>query len=137
MTGDPERIEADQVYIAPGRDQPGDDHQRRSRPPQPGVMWWISDEGVRYGIALRRLGTAGAGHLTASARQAPWPLIRVFAPERRLSRADAMTQHDTLAPVVGAEALPRPRRRTNWQMSQIRGSKTSAETVHGADRMAL
>ena len=42
----------------------------------------------------------------ANARQAPWPLIRVFATGPALSRADAMTQHDTLTPVVGAEALP-------------------------------
>jgi hypothetical protein len=46
------------------------------------------------------------GIATASARQAPWALIRTFAPGPALSREDALTQHDTLAAVAGAEALP-------------------------------
>ena len=51
--------------------------------------------------ALKPLGIA-----TASAQQAPWALIRVFAPGPALSKEDALTQHDTLATVSGAEALP-------------------------------
>jgi Type VII secretion system ESX-1, transport TM domain B len=39
------------------------------------------------------------------ARQAPWPLIRVFAPGPALSRTDAMTQHDTLAGPMEAAPL--------------------------------
>jgi hypothetical protein len=46
------------------------------------------------------------GFTTASAQQAPWALIRTFAPGPALSREDATTQHDTLAAVAGAEALP-------------------------------
>jgi hypothetical protein len=69
-------------------------------------MWWISDQGVRYGIELTEDTLRALGVSPANALQAPWPLIRVFAPGPALSRADAMTQHDTLTPVVGAEALP-------------------------------
>ena len=42
------------------------------------------------------------------ARQAPWPLIRVFAPGPALSRTDAMTQHDTLAGPMEAAPLDQP-----------------------------
>ncbi|BBZ15019.1 type VII secretion protein EccB [Mycobacterium branderi] len=69
-------------------------------------MWWISDQGVRYGIELEEDSLRALGISTANARQAPWPLIRVFAPGPALSKQAAMTQHDTLAPVTGAEALP-------------------------------
>jgi hypothetical protein len=69
------------------------------------AMWWISEEGIRYGIALQDSALKPLGIATASARQAPWALIRVFAPGPALSRDDALVQHDTLAPPVGAEAL--------------------------------
>ena len=67
-------------------------------------MWWISDQGVRYGISLEDETLRALGISPSMARQAPWPLIRVFAPGPALSRTDAMTQHDTLA--APAEAAP-------------------------------
>ena len=69
-------------------------------------LWWISDQGVRYGVPLDDSGLKALGIATASARQAPWVLIRAFAPGPALSREDALTQHDTLAAPAGAEALP-------------------------------
>ena len=54
----------------------------------------------------RRQTLKALGVSPASALQAPWPLIRTFPPGSTLSRQDALTQHDTLAPVIGAEALP-------------------------------
>jgi type VII secretion protein EccB len=103
---DPEAVEADQAFIGAGSTNllmttsaaPGADSRES--------MWWISDQGVRYGIELTEESLRALGVSPANARQAPWPLIRVFAPGPALSRADAMTQHDTLAPVVGAEVLP-------------------------------
>ena len=69
-------------------------------------LWWISEQGVRYGIALDDSALKPLGIATASAQQAPWVLIRIFAPGAALSREDALTQHDTLVAVEGAEALP-------------------------------
>jgi hypothetical protein len=69
-------------------------------------LWWLSDQGVRYGIELDDQTLKALGVSPASALQAPWPLIRTFPPGSTLSRQDALTQHDTLAPVIGAEALP-------------------------------
>jgi hypothetical protein len=45
-------------------------------------MWWISDQGVRYGISLDDETLRALG-ISPMARQAPWPLIRVFAPDPR------------------------------------------------------
>ena len=74
-------------------------------------MWWISDQGVRYGIvSLEDSALKPLGMSPASARQAPWPLIRVFAPGPALSRADALTQHDTLTPVGGCRGAAHRRR---------------------------
>jgi hypothetical protein len=62
------------------------------------------ETGPRYGISLDDETLRALGISPPAARQAPWPLIRVFAPGPALSRADAMTQHDTLA--APAEAAP-------------------------------
>jgi ESX secretion system ATPase EccB len=97
-------IEADQVYMSPGATNlvmtTGAAPDATSRE----SMWWISDQGVRYGISLEDETLRALGISPSMARQAPWPLIRVFAPGPALSRTDAMTQHDTLA--APAEAAP-------------------------------
>ncbi|HZA10655.1 type VII secretion protein EccB [Mycobacterium sp.] len=99
-------VEADQVYVAKGATNlvmttsaAPDAASRES-------MWWISDQGVRYGIGLDEETLRALGISPGRAGQAPWPLVRVFAPGPALSRQDAMTQHDTLTPVGAAEALP-------------------------------
>jgi len=103
---DPQAVEADQVYIGKGATNlvmttsaapAADSHES---------LWWISDQGVRYGIALDDESLKALGISPAMARQAPWPLIRVFAPGAALSREAALTQHDTLTPAGAAEALP-------------------------------
>lgn len=103
---DPTSDEADQAYIAPGSTNlvmtTNADPSSVSRD----SLWWISDEGVRHGIALEDATLKPLGIATASARQAPWAMIQTFAPGAALSRADALTQHDSLAPVGGAEELP-------------------------------
>jgi type VII secretion protein EccB len=102
---DPQAAEADQAFIGRGATNlvlttsaaPGADSRES--------LWWISDQGVRYGIELDNESLRALGVSPVMARQAPWPLIRVFAPGPALSRTDAMTEHDSLAPAVGAEAL--------------------------------
>jgi len=100
----PESIEADQVYMSAAATNlvmatgaAPDANSRES-------MWWISDQGVRYGISPEDETLRALGISPSQARQAPWPLIRVFASGPALSRADAMAQHDTLA--APAEAAP-------------------------------
>jgi type VII secretion protein EccB len=103
---DPAAVEADQVYLGHAATNlvmtTSADPASVSRD----ALWWISDQGVRYGIALDYSALKPLGIATAPAQQAPWALIRVFAPGPALSKEDALTQHDTLATVSGAEALP-------------------------------
>lgn len=103
---DPAAVEADQVYVGQSATNlvmaTNADPVSVSRD----SLWWISDQGVRYGIPLVDSALKPLGVTTAPAQQAPWALIRTFAPGPALSREDAMTQHDTLAAVAGAEALP-------------------------------
>jgi type VII secretion protein EccB len=103
--GDLAAAEADQVYIAPGATNlvmtTSADPGSASRE----SLWWVSDQGVRYGVAMADESLRPLGIAPAEARQAPWPLIRVFAPGPALDHADAMTQHDSLTPPGGSEAL--------------------------------
>jgi type VII secretion protein EccB len=103
---DPNAVEADQAFIGKGATNLVTTTSAAPTADSRESLWWISDQGVRYGIELTKESLRALGVSPANARQAPWTLIRVFAPGPALSRADAMTQHDSLTPVVGAENLP-------------------------------
>lgn len=102
----PNSVEADRVYIAPDATNlvmsTNADPSSVSRD----SLWWVSDQGVRFGIAIDNSALQPLNITTSAAQQAPWVLIRTLAPGPALSRQDALTQHDTLSPVVGAEAIP-------------------------------
>ena len=100
---DPESV---QVYISPGATNLVMTTSAAPSASSREAMWWISDQGVRYGIELSDEAFNALDVSPDRSQQAPWPLIRAFAPGPALTRADAMVQHDTLAPVGGAEALP-------------------------------
>ena len=104
----PASIEADQVYMSPGATNLVMTTGAAPDAISSESMWWISDQGVRYGISLDDETLRALGISPPMARQAPWPLIRVFAPGPALSRTDAMTQHDTLASPVEAAPLGQP-----------------------------
>ena len=102
---DPTAVEADQVYLAPGAANLVMSTNADPASVSRDALWWISDQGVRFGIALDNSALKPLGIATSSAQQAPWVLIRTLAPGAALSHEDAMTQHDSVAPVAGAAAL--------------------------------
>lgn len=102
---DPESVEADQVFISPGATNLVMTTSAAPLASSREAMWWISDQGVRFGIEMSDEAFTALGVSDEKARQAPWPLIRAFAPGPALTRADAMVQHDTMAAVGGGEAL--------------------------------
>ena len=104
-TPDLTSVEADQVYIAPGATNLVLSTSAAPTSTSKESLWWISDQGVRFGIDLDQRALESLGVSPPSAGQAPWPLIRVYAAGPALSRSDAMTQHDSLTPVGGAEPL--------------------------------
>ncbi|ULE34411.1 type VII secretion protein EccB [Mycobacterium sp. IDR2000157661] len=98
---------ANRVAITPGRGylvrSVGQDGGGVSTSPTGGAHFWLSDTGVRYGLAADgdQESIAALG-LTPPILPIPWSMLSQFAPGPTLSRADALLAHDALA------ADPRP-----------------------------
>jgi type VII secretion protein EccB len=101
-------VEADQVYMAPGATNLVMTTSAAAEATSRESLWWISDQGVRYGISLDDESLRSLGITPGLARQAPWPLVRVFAAGPALTKADALTQHDTLSTPAEAALLGTP-----------------------------
>ena len=67
-------------------------------------LYWISGQGVRYGIQWDQPTMHALGLDPRRAVQAPWPIVRTFAAGPAISRASALLVRDTIA-VDGAAAL--------------------------------
>lgn len=61
-------------------------------------LYWISPQGIRYGIDWDQPTLQALGLDASSAVQAPWPIIRTFATGPALNRQSALLAHDTVAP---------------------------------------
>ncbi|GAB4994112.1 type VII secretion system ESX-2 subunit EccB2 [Mycobacterium avium subsp. hominissuis] len=104
---DPTSVEADQAYIASGATNLVMSTNADPASVTRDSLWWISDQGIRYGVALDDSALKPLGIATASAQQAPWALIRVFQPGPALSQEDAKVEHGGEAPSSApVEALP-------------------------------
>ena len=67
-------------------------------------LYWISPQGVRYGISWDQPTLSALGLNPGSASQAPWPIVRTFAAGPAISREAALLARDTL-PGGGQVAL--------------------------------
>lgn len=76
-------------------------------------LWFIGDNGVRYGIPTVGNGDEqtlrSLGFKDAVPTPAPWAVIRWLPAGPALSKAAALSQHDTLAPDPLVAALPTPK----------------------------
>jgi hypothetical protein len=76
-------------------------------------LWFIGDAGVRFGISTAGNGDdqtlSALGLRDAVPTPAPWAVIRWLPAGPALSKAAALTQHDTLAPDLNVAALPTPK----------------------------
>ena len=59
------------------------------------ALWWVSESGVRFGIA-REAQTLHALGLGIPPAPAPWSVLRLLAPGPMLSKSDALVRHDAL-----------------------------------------
>jgi type VII secretion protein EccB len=92
---------ANEVYMAPDSANFVQVTGVEPASPRGESLWWISDNGVRFGVQ-----TAGSGEaqtrqalgLDGQPTPAPWAVIRWLPAGPALSRAAALTEHDTLAP---------------------------------------
>jgi len=73
-------------------------------------LYWISPQGVRYGIQWDKRTLEALGLDSRQAVQAPWPIVRTFAAGPAISRESALLARDTItgggavAPIPGANA---------------------------------
>lgn len=71
-------------------------------------LFWVSPQGVRYGIEWDQSTLAALDLDPARAVQAPWPILRSFAAGPAISRSDALLARDVIEPTAAAAALPGP-----------------------------
>jgi hypothetical protein len=72
-------------------------------------LWFIADNGVRFGVQTVGNGddeTRKALGLTEAPTPAPWAVIRWLPVGPVLSKAAALSEHDTLAPDPSVAPLP-------------------------------
>lgn len=103
---DPSSVEADQVLMLPGATNfvsstsaVPDARSRES-------LFWVSNEGVRFGIAGDDKTVHALGLNPQQAQQAPWPLLRVWAAGPELSRTAALRERDTVPTGGTVRELP-------------------------------
>jgi type VII secretion protein EccB len=69
-------------------------------------LYWVSPQGVRYGIQADPRTLQALGLDPRSAVQAPWPLVRTFAPGPAISRDAALVARDAVS--AGSVLAPIP-----------------------------
>jgi type VII secretion protein EccB len=92
---------ANEVYMAPDSANFVQVTGVEPASPRGESLWWISDSGVRFGVETAGQGEAQTRQslgLDGSATPAPWAVIRWLPAGPALSKAAALTEHDTLAP---------------------------------------
>nr|VTP02304.1 ESX-1 secretion system protein eccB1 [Mycobacterium riyadhense] len=96
-------VQADQVLLAEGASTFVTTTGSALDSPARETMWLISATGSRYGVAFDENSVKALGLTAAQVRPAPWSMLRVWARGPELSRAAALTVHDSLdgaAPIV-------------------------------------
>lgn len=69
-------------------------------------LYWISAQGVRYGIEWEQNTLQALGIDPSRAVQAPWPVVRTFAAGPAISRANALLERDVIDPGGATAPLP-------------------------------
>lgn len=68
-------------------------------------LFWVSMQGVRYGIDRDRATLSALAIDPARAAQAPWPILRIFAAGPAIDRNDALLARDSIAPETPGQTL--------------------------------
>lgn len=71
-------------------------------------LYWVSPQGVRYGIDNDRNTLQALGIDPGRAVQAPWPIVRTFAPGPSISRVNALLARDAISPAGAGAPLTGP-----------------------------
>jgi type VII secretion protein EccB len=104
----PNSVEADQTLLLPGAANFVATTSGVVTSDSRESLYWLSPQGVRYGIQSDQRTLQALGLDPRAAVQAPWPVVRTFAPGPAISRDSALLARDTIAgngavaPIPGA-----------------------------------
>jgi type VII secretion protein EccB len=98
----PDSVEADQTLVLPGAANFVATTSGVATAQSRESLYWISPQGVRYGIQWDDRTLQALALDPRAAAQAPWPIVRTFAAGPAISRDAALLAHDT---VVGGGAV--------------------------------
>ncbi len=105
---DPDSVEAQQTLVLPGAANfvatTGGAVNADTRE----SLYWVSPQGVRYGIEWEQNTLQALGIDPRQAVQAPWPIVRTFAAGPAISKANALLARDTISPAGAAAHIAAP-----------------------------
>lgn len=93
---DPESFEANQTLMLPGAANFVASTSGVITSDTRESLFWVSPQGVRYGIEWDQGTLQALGLDPGRAVQAPWPILRTFAPGPAINRASALLARDTI-----------------------------------------
>jgi type VII secretion protein EccB len=100
---DPDSVEADQALVLPGAANFVATTSGVAASNSRESLYWLSPQGVRFGVQWEQKTLEALGLNPGSAVQAPWPIVRTFAAGPAISRDAALLARDTI-PGGGAVA---------------------------------
>jgi len=92
----PESVEADQALVLPGAANFVATTSGVAASGSRESLYWLSPQGVRFGVQWDRKTLEPLGLDPGSAVQAPWPIVRTFAAGPAISRDSALLARDTV-----------------------------------------
>jgi type VII secretion protein EccB len=98
---DPATPEADQTLVIPGAATFVASTSGARRTQTRESLFWVSAQGVRYGIERDDATLQALAVDPARAVQAPWPILRTFAAGPAITHADALVARDSVTPADG------------------------------------
>jgi type VII secretion protein EccB len=102
----PDSVEADQALVLPGAANFVATTSGIVTSESRESLYWISPQGVRYGIQWDGRTLQALGLDPRSAVQAPWPILRTFAAGPAISRGSALLARDTIPDGGAVEPIP-------------------------------
>lgn len=102
----PNSVEADQTLMLPGAANFVATTSAVATSDSRESLYWLSPQGVRYGIQSDQKTLRALALDPRSAVQAPWPIVRTFAVGPAISRDTALLAHDTIAGNRAVAAVP-------------------------------
>lgn len=96
---DPASVQAQQTLLLPGAANFVATTGAAAAADSRESLYWVSAQGVRYGVEWTQNTLQALGIDPGRAVQAPWPMVRAFAAGPAISRSDALVERDVIGPV--------------------------------------